>query len=63
MWGEIFNKIELLSQLMLVDISTEERLTILVRLKEYLGIHGSELPDKEREELISVINKIEAIHT
>jgi hypothetical protein len=46
---------------LLVDISIEERETIVSYLKAYLGLHGGEMPEDEREKLESVIRKVESI--
>ena len=46
---------------MLVDISTEERETILNYLKAYWGLHGGEMSEFDRKKLENVIRKIEEI--
>jgi hypothetical protein len=56
----IFKNAELISKLMLLDITTDKRETILSYLKAYWGLHGGEMPKDERKKLEDVIYKIEA---
>jgi hypothetical protein len=44
-----------------VDIDSEERKIILTYLKAYLGLHGNEFSDVEREKFMRVLRKIEGI--
>jgi hypothetical protein len=44
-----------------VDINSEEREIILTYLKKYLGLHGNEFSEKEREKFMAVLHKIEDI--
>jgi hypothetical protein len=44
-----------------VDINWEEREIIVNTLKAYLGLHGDEFSEDEREKFVRVVDKIEAI--
>jgi hypothetical protein len=47
--------------MVLVDINAEERKILLTYLKKHYGLYKDNLSDNEKEELLGIINKVEAI--